>query len=209
MEFRIEGEPRPCHPGLDLTTYRVIQEALTNVIKHAGPATVMIRMHFRAGWLDLEITNSGVGPAPEDLGRTEPGHGLIGMRERRLLVVSYGRAPLTTVELSVRAKCRWRHDLARRPFTGRPRADASPGVVPAREFDLSFAVGAALILEIEAFTSDHRRGPLAVNVVAVAVMTLAAHLASSCSVGISRGGLARRRASFMPASRRHQPSTRP
>jgi signal transduction histidine kinase len=44
----------------------------------------------------------------------------------------------------------------------------------ARQFDLSFAVGAALILEIEAFTSDHRRGPLAVNAVAVAVMTLAA-----------------------------------
>jgi signal transduction histidine kinase len=82
VEFRVEGEPRTLSPALDLTTYRVIQEALTNVIKHAGPATVMIRMHFRAGWLDLEITDSGVGPAPEDLGRTEPGHGLIGMRER-------------------------------------------------------------------------------------------------------------------------------
>jgi signal transduction histidine kinase len=82
VEFHIEGDPCTLAPGVDLAAYRLIQEALTNVIKHAGPATVVIRMYFRAERLELEVTDSGIGPASSKLESAEPGHGLIGMRER-------------------------------------------------------------------------------------------------------------------------------
>jgi signal transduction histidine kinase len=82
VELHIEGDPCTLAPGVDLAAYRLIQEALTNVIKHAGPATVVIRMYFRAERLELEITDSGVGPASSKPESADPGHGLIGMRER-------------------------------------------------------------------------------------------------------------------------------
>jgi signal transduction histidine kinase len=81
-QLRIEGDPYTLPPGLDLAAYRVIQEAVTNVIKHAGPASVLIWLRFRAGCLELEITDSGVGPDAENLASSESRHGLIGMRER-------------------------------------------------------------------------------------------------------------------------------
>jgi signal transduction histidine kinase len=81
-QLRIEGDPCTLSPGLDLAAYRVIQEAITNVIKHAGPASVLIRLRFQAGWLELEITDSGVGPGNGNLSCSESRHGLIGMRER-------------------------------------------------------------------------------------------------------------------------------
>ncbi|MBN1171718.1 MAG: sensor histidine kinase [Micromonosporaceae bacterium] len=66
-------------PGLALTVYRIIQEGLTNVIKHGGPAaTVDVRLTVDR-MLDLEIADTGRGPRPDG---AQPGHGLLGMRER-------------------------------------------------------------------------------------------------------------------------------
>ncbi|MEX2194895.1 MAG: sensor histidine kinase [Thermoleophilaceae bacterium] len=84
VELVVQGEPRVLPPGVDLAAYRIVQEALTNVLKHAhaGRAAVVVR-HTRRG-LELEITDDGRGPsdtAPVD------GHGLVGMRER---VALYG-----------------------------------------------------------------------------------------------------------------------
>jgi signal transduction histidine kinase len=85
VELRIDGEARDLSPGLDLVAFRVVQEALTNAIKHAGPARALVRVTFTAGALELEISDTGRGPAPADAGTAARGHGLVGMRERLFL----------------------------------------------------------------------------------------------------------------------------
>jgi signal transduction histidine kinase len=75
-----EGTPGPWGPGAGLTVYRLIQEALTNTLKHAGPsATARIRLRYRKNGVELEIVDDGAGPRT---GRADGGHGLAGMIER-------------------------------------------------------------------------------------------------------------------------------
>ena len=81
-ELTIEGERKPLAPGIDLTAYRIVQEALTNALKHAGPARAKVDIRYGREKLHLEVTNDG--PVQPN-GR--PGHGLVGMRER---VALYG-----------------------------------------------------------------------------------------------------------------------
>jgi signal transduction histidine kinase len=85
VELRIDGEPRELAPGLDLVVFRVVQEALTNAIKHAGPARAVVRVTFTAGALELEVSDTGRGPAPAHGYMDAPGQGLVGMRERLVL----------------------------------------------------------------------------------------------------------------------------
>jgi signal transduction histidine kinase len=80
--LRIEGEPVPLPPGLDLAAYRIVQEALTNTLKHAGPVEAEVVVRYRQSMLELEIVDNG-SAAPVDSGGS--GHGLIGMRERAAL----------------------------------------------------------------------------------------------------------------------------
>ncbi|MFJ2741298.1 sensor histidine kinase [Streptomyces sp. NPDC087440] len=72
------GHPRPLSPALGATAYRIVQEALTNVVKHAGAQQVTVQLHYGDGQLTITVTDDGRGPA------TAPGagHGLIGVRER-------------------------------------------------------------------------------------------------------------------------------
>lgn len=81
VELTVEGTARPLSAGLDLVSFRVVQEALTNVIKHAGPAQVRVLVVFTDDHLRLEVLDTGRGPVPP----TDPGHGLAGMQERLLL----------------------------------------------------------------------------------------------------------------------------
>jgi signal transduction histidine kinase len=85
VELRIDGEARDLSPGLDLVAFRVVQEALTNAIKHAGPARALVRVAFTAGELELEISDTGRGPALADGDADTTGQGLVGMRERLVL----------------------------------------------------------------------------------------------------------------------------
>jgi signal transduction histidine kinase len=85
VELRIDGEPRELTPGLDLVAFRVVQEALTNAIKHAGPARAVVRVTFTTGAVELEISDTGRGPAPAHGAPDAPGQGLVGMRERLVL----------------------------------------------------------------------------------------------------------------------------
>ena len=85
VELRIDGEARDLSPGLDLVAFRVVQEALTNAIKHAGPARAVVRVTFTAGALELEISDTGRGPALADRDMDATGQGLVGMRERLIL----------------------------------------------------------------------------------------------------------------------------
>jgi signal transduction histidine kinase len=81
-DLRIEGDALAVSPALDLCAYRIIQEALTNAIKHAGPATASVRLRWAGQMLELEITDDGRGPAAET---PSGGHGIVGMRERARL----------------------------------------------------------------------------------------------------------------------------
>jgi hypothetical protein len=93
----VEGEPRPLPAGVDLSAYRIVQEALTNSLKHSGPGRARILVRYGAHDLRLEIRDGGpagngrkrgqasaFGRQPTDSARRErrAGHGLIGMRER-------------------------------------------------------------------------------------------------------------------------------
>jgi signal transduction histidine kinase len=83
VTIEIEGEPRPLAPGVDLSAYRIVQEALTNTIKHAGPAEATVRLCYGADTLELVISDDGRGADCEEAERTgAAGHGLVGMRER-------------------------------------------------------------------------------------------------------------------------------
>ena len=75
---RIEGSPRPLPPAMDLSAFRIVQEALTNTLKHAGPAQAQVTVRYEEGLVTLEITDTGHGPQ----GARATGHGLVGMRER-------------------------------------------------------------------------------------------------------------------------------
>jgi signal transduction histidine kinase len=78
VQVVIEGEPRELPPGVDLSAYRIVQEALTNALKHAGPARARVLLRYDADELELEIADDGAGSGDGP----GSGHGLIGMRER-------------------------------------------------------------------------------------------------------------------------------
>ena len=69
--------------AVDVSAYRIVQEALTNVLKHAGPASADVTVGCVDGAVVIEITDDGVGAAIAD--PSPRGHGLIGMRERAAL----------------------------------------------------------------------------------------------------------------------------
>ncbi|WP_037850470.1 sensor histidine kinase [Streptomyces sp. NRRL S-340] len=86
VDFRVEGTPRPLPSGVELTAYRIVQEALTNTRKHGGPnAGASVRLVYFDDGLGLLVEDDGKG-APHELyeegGADGQGHGLIGMRER-------------------------------------------------------------------------------------------------------------------------------
>jgi signal transduction histidine kinase len=82
VELHVEGEAKPLPPGVELSAYRIVQEALTNALKHAGPASAQVVVRYGAEEVEVEISDDGRGPVD---GR-EGGHGLVGMRERAALV---------------------------------------------------------------------------------------------------------------------------
>jgi signal transduction histidine kinase len=83
VEVRIEGTPSELPAGLDLSAYRIVQEALTNVVRHAGPATARVSVRYAPDQVAVEVTDDGKGAASGD--RERGGHGIPGMRERAAL----------------------------------------------------------------------------------------------------------------------------
>jgi signal transduction histidine kinase len=84
VELRLEGEPTPLSPGVDLAAYRIVQEAITNVLKHARPAAATVSIRFLPDLLEIEVHDTG---AARTAVNGAGGSGLIGMRER---VTLYG-----------------------------------------------------------------------------------------------------------------------
>jgi signal transduction histidine kinase len=77
------GELRPLPGGVELSVYRIVQEALTNALKHADARSVVVTLAFRDSRLELEVVDDGSPPRPDSV---VPGHGLVGMRERVALL---------------------------------------------------------------------------------------------------------------------------
>ena len=78
VDLRVEGERSPLSPGVDLSAYRIVQEALTNVLKHAGTASVEVTVRYANDAVQVEVCDDGRPREPTAGG----GNGLIGMRER-------------------------------------------------------------------------------------------------------------------------------
>jgi signal transduction histidine kinase len=87
VELQIDGEPVPLPAGVDLTAYRLVQESLTNALKHAGADSATVRLSYEPNELAISVEDDGEGLSPERLSNLGGGHGLAGMEER---VALYG-----------------------------------------------------------------------------------------------------------------------
>jgi signal transduction histidine kinase len=85
VELSVRGRRRALPEALDLVAFRIVQEALTNSIKHAGPARASVTVTFEADRVELEIYDDGRGASPDRPTGEGAGHGLVGMRERLAL----------------------------------------------------------------------------------------------------------------------------
>jgi signal transduction histidine kinase len=74
----VEGSPRELAPGVDVSAYRIVQEALTNALKHAGKARAVVVVRYEPDAVEVEVHDDGRGGD----GAHSGGHGLVGMRER-------------------------------------------------------------------------------------------------------------------------------
>ena len=83
VRLEVAGEPPPLAGGVELSLYRIVQEALTNALKHSDPTHVTVTLSFRDAWLELEVADDRTKAAPDV---TTIGQGLIGMRERVALL---------------------------------------------------------------------------------------------------------------------------
>jgi signal transduction histidine kinase len=77
VELAVEGEPVELPPGIDLAAFRIVQEALTNTLKHAGPAHAWVLVRYGPRELELTVSNDGKTTAAD-----ADGYGLVGMKER-------------------------------------------------------------------------------------------------------------------------------
>jgi signal transduction histidine kinase len=95
VDFSVDGEHPALPVGIELSAYRIVQEALTNVLKHAGKARATVRVRYTTDAVELEIADDGQASAATELAAIG-GHGLVGMRERVTLYggrFSAGRRP--------------------------------------------------------------------------------------------------------------------
>jgi signal transduction histidine kinase len=83
VELAVEGDVRPLAQSVDLSAFRILQEALTNVVKHAARARTTILIGYGADALELTVTDTGDGTVTQE--PAPGGHGLVGMRERAAL----------------------------------------------------------------------------------------------------------------------------
>ena len=82
VDLRIEGTPRALPAGLDLSAFRIVQEALTNVLKHAGPARATVLVRFTDASLELSVIDDGTGSGERRTSSPKPRYGQLGMQER-------------------------------------------------------------------------------------------------------------------------------
>ena len=101
VTVRIEGAQQPLPPALDLSAFRIVQEALTNTLKHAGPAQAQVTVRYQDGLVTLEIADTGRGPQGSGRGAD---HGLVGMRKRAAIFGGELEAARPTAAVSLSAR---------------------------------------------------------------------------------------------------------
>jgi signal transduction histidine kinase len=82
VDLEIEGEPVPLPAGVDLTAYRLVQEGLTNAIKHAAARHAQVRVRYDGDHVEIEVSDDGRGGDGAHPASSSGGNGLVGMRER-------------------------------------------------------------------------------------------------------------------------------
>lgn len=178
VDVRIEGGPRPLAPGVELVAYRVVQEALTNALKHAGPATASVTVMIGTDALDLRVIDTGRGSS-ERTSSNGSGHGLVGMAERVELyggTLETGPGPEGGFEVSARiplgltalSSPRLEGPGVELPPVGEPVSLRWPWL------DRVIALVSLVVLEIAVLAASHRRGPLVPALIIPAVIALAA-----------------------------------
>jgi signal transduction histidine kinase len=181
VDVHVGGGLETLSAGLDLVAYRVVQEALTNAIKHAGPARARVSLTLTNGCLELAVSDNGHGRAPARNNHGEHGHGLVGMNERVRLYGGELQAGRRTDTHGFEVRARLPLD-GTRPSTHPVNSLAGggrPAVAPTRSLrwrwlDPACAAVLLVALEIEVATGGHRNGPLALNLLAGAAVALAA-----------------------------------
>jgi signal transduction histidine kinase len=135
VEFAIEGGACCLPAGMDLAAYRIVQEALTNTVKHGGMATARVVVRFTDDTLEIEVMDDGRGAAALLLSETDGGgHGLIGMRERVALFGGVLEAgPILTGGYRVFARMPIEPDDAARARSEREASVAAVSEAAARE----------------------------------------------------------------------------
>jgi signal transduction histidine kinase len=105
VRVSVGGAPRALPAAVDLTAYRIVQESLTNVVRHARASMAHVRIDYQGDCIAMQIEDDGRGP---ENGRVD-GHGLLGMRERAAAVggdVDAGPAPERGFRVSARLPTR-------------------------------------------------------------------------------------------------------
>lgn len=85
VELVRDGNPIAVPAAVDVAAYRIVQESLTNVVRHAGASTAIVSLRYRGRQLEVEVRDDGRGPdanSPGESDRGDRGHGILGMRER-------------------------------------------------------------------------------------------------------------------------------
>ena len=177
VELHVSPELPALPLGLDLIAYRVVQEALTNAIKHAGRAraSVSVSVQCSERVLELEVSDEGSGGAIADT--TGAGHGLVGMRERLALYDGELEAGPTPAG-GFRVRARIPLDAAARVSEPRPHRESQVTRSPSRRLnahstrrlDLGLAVGVATIASANLVLSSHRHGSVALNLLVAVLM---------------------------------------
>jgi signal transduction histidine kinase len=107
VDVRVEGPPQPLPAGVDLSVFRIVQEALTNTLRHAGPAHATVVVRYRDGCVELAVTDDGSGAA--EASGPDAGHGLVGIGERVTMLggsLNAGPRPEGGFEVSARLPIR-------------------------------------------------------------------------------------------------------
>jgi signal transduction histidine kinase len=104
VQLQVQGDTVPLPPGLDLSAYRIVQEALTNTLKHAHASCAVVQVTYGCGDIEIVVSDDGRGPASGD-GR---GHGLVGVSERgRLYGGDMSAGASATGGFELRARIPW------------------------------------------------------------------------------------------------------
>jgi len=179
VELAVQGTVVDLAPGLDLVAYRVVQEALTNALKHAGPTSARVAVSYTARALELNVTDNGRGADAESQVNSG-GHGLVGMRERVALFggeLHAGQRPGGGFEVRARIPLDGSRGSAANAEDVR-FDDRELTIVPPIDrlhwpwLDPLLAALALVVFEVAILTSESPRGPLALNVLVAACMAL-------------------------------------